>query len=133
MSKRPFIISIEGVGSTVGPLDPRVVRTLKAANDLAEGPSGDIGFVHSIMCQNGLPFRRPPIEQRIWEQENGFTSMRIEAGSVYDPDGRSWHKLPLRPAALANESTLHSVLGASPCKCFFEITIDLASMYSVFQ
>jgi hypothetical protein len=58
-----------------------------------QGPVTDIDFQHTVFCQTSLPYR--PTDARIWEREQGNVSLRIEAGSAYDPSVRRWVDLPM--------------------------------------
>jgi len=45
----------------------------------------EICFQHSVLCQTGLPYRDPGEEVRLWERQQGFAALEIEAGRVIDP------------------------------------------------
>ncbi len=95
MSKRPVSVTIAGVDATGLYMDRRIARVLNAANDLASGHSGDIGFVHSVLCQTFLPCKSPSADVRLWEKTNGHSSMLIEAGRAFNPNTQEWQKLPI--------------------------------------
>lgn len=95
MRKYSSKIKIYGIDVTDRYIDRRIARVIEAANDLADGHSGDIGFLHSAMCQTFLPYRTPQLDVRHWESTNGHTSMVVEAGRAYDPHTQSWRELPI--------------------------------------
>jgi hypothetical protein len=49
-------------------------------------PDTDPGIIyqHSVLCHTGLPYRNPGDERRRWCAKNGFVTLEIEAGRVYD-------------------------------------------------
>lgn len=60
---------------------------------LAESPRGeDIGYLHSVFCQVGMPRRRHP--EREFTRRNGAAWMVIQAGSVDDGAGRVLRDVP---------------------------------------
>lgn len=63
-------------------LKQEVTRLLKARARIAADPpkKSEISFQHTVLCQTFLPHR--PTLARVWEQEQGNVSLRIEAGSV---------------------------------------------------
>ena len=61
--------------------------------DLAEPPSGDdIGYLHSVFCQVGLPRRR--FAGREFTRRNGAAWMVVQAGYVDDGAGRVARQVP---------------------------------------
>lgn len=95
MSDYPFKITLNGVDATRRLIDRRKARVLNAANELANGPSGDIGFFPSVLCQTSLPCKAPLPGVRVWEKTNGHSSVLIEAGQAYDTETTKWRELPL--------------------------------------
>jgi hypothetical protein len=45
-------------------------------------------YQHSVLCHTGLPYRNPGDERRRWCAQNGFVTLEIDAGRVYD------HRVP---------------------------------------
>src|SRR3954469_5250221 len=66
---------------------PKVTRKTKrlidAHVDIIDAPADDIAFLHTVLCQAGLPYR--PTELRRWQRRQGAASLLIEAGSALDP------------------------------------------------
>ena len=67
------------------------VRILRFASDIAEGPPEQPDFLHTVLCQVGLP-RRATAETK-FERHNGIASLLVEAGSLYS--GQKWQEQPL--------------------------------------
>jgi hypothetical protein len=51
------------------------------ATDADEG----IIYQHSVLCHTCLPYRNPGDERRRWQAKNGFLTLEVDAGRVYDP------------------------------------------------
>ena len=65
-----------------------------------------VAYVHSILCQIGMP--RTSTNERVWERENGNANLRILAGSIFCGLDRVHQPLPYGPYArlvLADIST----------------------------
>ncbi|WP_085902504.1 replication protein RepA [Kiloniella majae] len=107
MRNRNVRIIVEGKDRAGKFLDPRLCRVARAANDLLAGPSADIGFLHSTLCQNFLPTRRLPEETRVWECTNGNSALQIEAGSAFDPRTQKWREMPLPNGSRARLALIH--------------------------
>jgi len=67
-----------------------VTRRLVTAN---EDPQDDPAFLHTVMCQVAMPYRRT--EQRRWMHQNGRAALQIEAGEVFDESIESFTPVPL--------------------------------------
>jgi hypothetical protein len=50
------------------------------ASDADEG----IIYQHSVLCHTCLPYRNPGDARRRWQAKNGFLTLEVEAGRVYD-------------------------------------------------
>ena len=50
------------------------------ASDAEEG----IIYQHSVLCHTCLPYRNPGDERRRWQAKNGFLTLEVDAGRVYD-------------------------------------------------
>lgn len=59
-----------------------VQRRLLEAGDALSSPPERIDFLHSVLCQVGLPRRSIP--GRSFERRNGHISIRLEAGSLFN-------------------------------------------------
>ena len=42
-------------------------------------------YQHSVLCHTGLPYRNPGDSLRRWHAKNGFLTLEVDAGRVYDP------------------------------------------------
>lgn len=61
-----------------------VMRRLMAAHaEIMDGPSDEVAFLHSTLCQTSLPRRKT--EEREWKQRQGGALLLIEAGQVFNP------------------------------------------------
>jgi hypothetical protein len=72
-------------------LPPVAARLVEAAADIMLSAPDKADFLHSVMCQVGMPRKRT--EGRSFVRTNGGTSLRIEAGELWD--GREWVPQPL--------------------------------------
>ena len=76
------------LGNTLTPISgsttARMRRLLEASSEIAaEPPSGDnIVFLHSTMCQLGLP--RSEVEGSVFERQCGNKALRMTAGYLWD-------------------------------------------------
>lgn len=66
-------------------------RVLRFAADIVESPPDRPDFLHTVLCQVGLP-RRATTELK-FERRNGLASLLVEAGSLYS--GQKWLQQPL--------------------------------------
>lgn len=64
---------------------------LDAGQAIGSEPTERIGFLHSVLCQAGLPRRRT--EARAFERRSGHMSTLLEAGKLFD--GESFVDQPL--------------------------------------
>lgn len=70
---------------------------------IRDAPPDRIDFLHSLLCQTGLPRRRTP--DRVFERRNGHASILAEAGSLWD--GSAWVEQPLPYGATARLIMVH--------------------------
>jgi hypothetical protein len=72
-----------------------VRRIIDASADLMDEPPdiNQADFLHAILCQVGMP--RRAVKERIFERENGATSMVLEAGRLWNGKGRGFKEYPL--------------------------------------
>jgi Plasmid encoded RepA protein len=74
----------EALGATKGERKKLKERLNVAHGMLSALPSAeDLSFLHSGLCQIGLPHSRPPSNQTIWARRSGRLSLLIKPG-VYD-------------------------------------------------
>jgi hypothetical protein len=66
-------------------------RLLDAREQILDGKPDRNDFLHTVLCQVGMPRRRT--EQRTFERHSGHVSVLLEAGKLWD--GHSWKELPL--------------------------------------
>lgn len=66
-------------------------RLLDAREKILTGKPDRNDFLHTVMCQVGMPRRRT--EERTFERHSGHVSVLLEAGRLWD--GREWRELPL--------------------------------------
>ena len=52
-------------------------------------------FLHSTLCQSGLPHRNPGDDARSWERQEGNTVLSVEAGKVIDRATHQYHPVGL--------------------------------------
>jgi hypothetical protein len=69
----------------------RTARLLEAAEGIRQEPPDRMDFLHTVLCQVGLP--RSKVHDRTYERKNGHVSMLLEAGRLYD--GRDFVEQPL--------------------------------------
>ena len=78
-----------------GPAEKALSRTAQRIIDagvrIADEPPDRTDFLHTVMCQVGLP--RSATEARTFERESGHVSISIEAGRLWN--GRQWVQQPL--------------------------------------
>jgi len=67
-------------------LTPLKRRLLDTSVAIRTAPPERIDFLHTVQCQIGIPYRNPGDHIREWDRKQGHASLRIEAGSVIDPE-----------------------------------------------
>lgn len=67
------------------PAARRVVRLLDAGDATDRDPTS-IHYMHTVMCQTGLPYRNPGDDVREWERVNGAVHMSVTAGKAMHPE-----------------------------------------------
>ena len=65
------------------------------------GEEGLPTYQHTVLCQTSLPYRRTA--ERVLERRNGYTMLRVEAGTAYSEREDAWVELAptLRPKSSA--------------------------------
>jgi hypothetical protein len=76
-------------------LSPTQRKRLDAATDILSHRPEKIDFLHTVQCQCGIPYNNPGDDVREWERRQGLATLRIEAGSAYDPATGDFVKLGL--------------------------------------
>lgn len=76
---------------------------LDAASQIGNSSPDRIDFLHSLLCQIGLPRRHT--RDRVFERRNGHASILVEAGSLWD--GSAWVEQPLPYGATARLIMVH--------------------------
>jgi len=61
------------------------LRLINASAVITTEPPERLGYLHSVLCQCGLPYRAPGPEVRVWEQLNGNSHLKVMAGEAMDP------------------------------------------------
>lgn len=72
-------------------ITPTQQRLLLASEAIALSPPDQADFLHSVMCQVGLPRKRT--EAKTFERQSGFVNILLEAGKLFN--GRAWVDQPL--------------------------------------
>ena len=75
----------------ITPLTRTQSRLVLAGAHIRSEPPDRADFLHTVMCQVGLPRRRT--EARSFERHSGYISILLEAGKLYN--GRDWVDQPL--------------------------------------
>src|SRR5579883_2619060 len=76
-------------------LSPTQRKRLDAATAIMDARPEKIDFLHTVQCQCGIPYVNPGDEVREWERSQGQATLRMEAGSAYDPATKKFVKLGL--------------------------------------
>lgn len=69
-------------------LSPTTARVIQLSAEIQATPPDDIEFMHTVLCQVGLPRKRT--KETRFERNNGKASLLITAGEMYN-DGH-WGK-----------------------------------------
>lgn len=78
-------------GDLWGPVPPGSARILRFAAEIADTPPDRPDYLHSVLCQVGLPRRQT--KSTTFERTNGNASLLIEAGKLWN--GSAWMPQPL--------------------------------------
>jgi hypothetical protein len=70
-------------------------KRLDAATEILSHRPERIDFLHTVQCQCGIPYGNPGDDVREWERKQGMATLRMEAGSAYDPSTGQFVKLGL--------------------------------------
>ena len=70
-------------------------RLLRTAEAIRSAGPDRIDYLHTVLCQCGIPYKNPGDAVREWDRKQGRASLRIEAGSAIDPKSGGFVKLGL--------------------------------------
>jgi hypothetical protein len=97
-------------------ITPKAKRLIGAYTEIIDAPADDIAFLHTVLCQAGLPYR--PTELRRWQRRQGAASLLIEAGSALDPKTGDFVELGLphgeRPRLILIHLSTEAIRTGSP-------------------
>jgi hypothetical protein len=95
---------------------PTTKRLIDAHVEIIDGQPDEKAYLHSVLCQTGLPYR--PTDLRRWQRRQGAASLLIEAGSALDPRTGDFVELGLphgeRPRLILIYLSTEAVLTRSP-------------------
>src|SRR3954470_11970059 len=99
---------------------PKVTRKTKCLIDahaeIIDGQPDEKAYLHSVLCQTGLPYR--PTDKRVWIRDQGNASLLIEAGHARHPTTGKWVELGLphgeRPRLILIYLSTEAVRTSSP-------------------
>lgn len=104
-----------GQGTLSGMSVTRFEREVtRVAADIIDRPPDRAEFLHSLLCQLGLPRSRQ--DDRVFERSSGKAALRLEAGTMFD--GTAFRDLPLpygaRPRLVLHHICSEAVRRRSP-------------------
>jgi hypothetical protein len=103
-----------GDGAARSGLTPIMGRMLDAAETIASGdPPDRVDYLHSVLCQVGLPRSRTDTET--FERTSGAVSLLVKAGELWN--GREWVKQPLPYGTRPRLALVHVSSEAIRTKC----------------
>jgi hypothetical protein len=76
---------------TSRPLTKQQRKLVEAGSRIRHQRPERADFLHTVMCQVGLPRRRT--DSRTFERKSGYVNILLEAGKLYD--GKGWREQPL--------------------------------------
>jgi hypothetical protein len=106
---------------------PTTKRLIDAHVEIIDGQPDEKAYLHSVLCQTGLPYR--PTDKRVWIRDQGNASLLIEAGHARHPVTGKWVELGLphgeRPRLILIHLSTEAVRTSSP-------TIDVGGSLTAF-
>ncbi len=75
--------------------DENIIRLLDKAELIRNGDLGEILYQHTVFCQTGLPYRDPGPNVVNWDRFQGYASLRIRAGDIFDQPSGKWQPVGL--------------------------------------
>ncbi|WP_353859489.1 replication protein RepA [Azospirillum formosense] len=103
VSQETPIENINDVGKHLKSRKPIVERITNAGAEIRSSKPSSINFLHSVLCQVGLP--RSCTKDDSFERTNGNVSLLLRAGSLWT--GRGWEKQPLPYGAMPRLVLIH--------------------------
>jgi hypothetical protein len=105
---RPAARGLKQIAAAAGlpKITPVKKRLINASLVILEGNPGELTYQHTVLCQTGLPYRNQK-GARVWELEQGASSLRIEAGAARSPETRKFVELPLPFGPKARLALMH--------------------------
>ena len=91
MTDGPYPAAPASAKLTRSELSPTESKLVTAGAQIRQDPPDRADFLHSVMCQVGLP--RSRTDSRTFERHNGHMSILLEAGKLFD--GRDFVDQPL--------------------------------------
>jgi hypothetical protein len=71
---------------------PRIERIADAAAEIFGGPPDELQFIHAVLAQVSLPYRKPPAGTVDYVRTNGRASVAIQNGFLLNPETRQMEK-----------------------------------------
>jgi hypothetical protein len=97
-------------------ITPTTKRLIDAHVEIIDGQPDEKAYLHSVLCQTGLPYR--PTDLRRWQRRQGAATLLIEAGSALDPRTGDFVELGLphgeRPRLILIHLSTEAVLTGLP-------------------
>jgi hypothetical protein len=97
-------------------ITPKVKRLIDAHAEIIDSQPDEKAYLHSVLCQTGLPYR--PTDKRVWIRDQGTASLLIEAGHARHPETGKWVELGLphgeRPRLILIHLSTEAVRTSSP-------------------
>lgn len=78
-------MAIKRISDEISAVERRMLDRAEQIND-----PQDIVYQHTVLCQTVMPYRDPGSEIQVWERRQGEAHLRLEAGSVLDPETKQW-------------------------------------------
>ncbi|MCA9094288.1 MAG: hypothetical protein KDA68_12425 [Planctomycetaceae bacterium] len=84
-------VSLDHTSETLKPLTRNARRLLEAGQQIFMEPPDRNDYLHTVMCQVGMPRRATP--EKTFERHSGHVSVLLEAGKLWN--GKDWIQHPL--------------------------------------
>lgn len=91
------VLSVEVIKPKAAPVTKRSLKLVTASAEIAAArPDGDdMAFMHTIMCQVGLP--RSKVDGTSFERHSGNSALLVEAGKLWDGEQFVQQEIPYGP------------------------------------
>jgi hypothetical protein len=93
---KPETIGQGDLLDTASAMPPTVARIVRAAETIADEAPRRADFLHSVLCQVGLPRKR--VDGHTFERTSGNVSLLLEAGKLWNGSAGSSSRCPMAPA-----------------------------------